>query len=71
MAHTGITDSRTIVIDVEFHKSPAWKDYMTRNMYEDLYMNAEEFTRYLAAQQVETTRFLTEMGLAVKKEEKT
>lgn len=52
------------------HKSPIWKDYMMRNMYEDLYMNAEEFTRFLVTQQAETTRFLTEMGLAVKKGEK-
>ena len=29
------------------HKSPAWKDYMARNMYEDVYMNADEFTRWL------------------------
>jgi hypothetical protein len=40
---------------------------MVRNMYEDLYMNADEFTRYLAAQQGEFNRFLTEMGLALKK----
>lgn len=52
------------------HKSPAWKDYMARNMYEDVYMNAEELTRWLVAQQGETTRFLTEMGLAVKKDQK-
>jgi hypothetical protein len=36
-------------------------------VYEDLYMNADELTRWLAAQQAETTRFLTEMGLALKK----
>lgn len=52
------------------HKSPAWQEYMRRNMYEDLYMNAEEMTRWLANEQAETARFLTEMGLVVKKEEK-
>ena len=51
------------------HKSPAWKDYMARNMYEDVYMNAEEMTRWLVNQQAEVTRFLTEMGLVVKKED--
>jgi hypothetical protein len=40
---------------------------MARNMYEDLYMNAADLTRYLRAQQTELTRFLTEMGLAHKK----
>jgi hypothetical protein len=36
-------------------------------MYEDLYMNADQFTRWLVSQQAETTRFLTEMGLVLKK----
>jgi len=49
------------------HKSAAWRDYMARNMYEDIYMNAEELGRYLVAQQTEITQFLTEMGLALKK----
>jgi len=40
---------------------------MARNMYADVYMNADEFGRYLVAQKVETTQFLTEMGLALKK----
>jgi putative tricarboxylic transport membrane protein len=49
------------------HKHPAWREYMARNMYEDLYMNAEEFGRYLASQKAEITQFLTEVGLASKK----
>lgn len=49
------------------HKSAAWRDYMARNMYEDLYMNAEEMSKWLASQQAELTQFLTEMGLALKK----
>ena len=52
------------------HGSPLWKEYMRRNMYEDVYMNAEEMTRWLVSEQAETARFLTEMGLVVKKEEK-
>src|SRR5258706_2614706 len=52
------------------HNSPTWKEYMRRNMYEDVYMNAEEMTRWLVNEQAETTRFLTEMGLVSKKEEK-
>ena len=49
------------------HKSAGWRDYMARNMYEDVYMNADELARWLAAQQVEMTQFLTEMGLVLKK----
>ena len=49
------------------HKSAGWRDYLARNMYEDVYMNAEEFSKWLAAQQVEMMQFLTETGLALKK----
>jgi putative tricarboxylic transport membrane protein len=49
------------------HKSGAWREYMARNMYEDVYMNAEEFAKWLASQQVEMLQFLTEIGLAQKK----
>jgi len=49
------------------HKSAAWREYMARNMYEDIYMNADEFSKWLASQQVEMMQFLTEMGLALKK----
>ena len=52
------------------HNSPASKEYMRRNMYEDVYMSAEEMTRWLVSEQEETTRFLTEMGLVAKKDEK-
>ena len=52
------------------HKSPTWKEYMARNMYEDVYMNSEEMTRWLVSQRSEITSFLTEMGLVVKKDEK-
>ena len=49
------------------HKSAAWRDYMARNLYEDVYLNGEEFGKWLAAQQVEMLQFLTETGLALKK----
>jgi putative tricarboxylic transport membrane protein len=49
------------------HKSAAWREYMAKNMYEDVYMNADEFGKWLASQQTEMTQFLTEIGLANKK----
>lgn len=62
-------DAATVLEDVfaKVHKSAAWRDYMARSMYEDLYMNADEFAQYLAARQGEMNKFLTEMGLALKK----
>ena len=49
------------------HKSAGWRDYMAKNMYEDVYMNAEEFSKWLAAQHVEMLQFLTDIGLVHKK----
>ena len=50
------------------HKSALWRDFMAKNLYEDVYMNAEEFGRHLAARQVDMNRFLTDMGLVQKKQ---
>jgi putative tricarboxylic transport membrane protein len=69
-APAGIPREAVTLLESTFakvHKHAVWRDYMARNMYEDVYMNAEEFTRHLAAQQSEFNRFLTEMGLALKK----
>lgn len=49
------------------YKSATWRDYMTRNHYEDVYMNAEAFAKWLAGQQVEIAQYLAEMGLGLKK----
>jgi tripartite-type tricarboxylate transporter receptor subunit TctC len=49
------------------HKSPQWVEYMARNMYEDLYMNGEETTRFLIANRAEMARIFGEMGLLQKK----
>ena len=63
---------RDVVVTLEgafakVHKSAQWRDYMARNMYEDVWMGSEEFGKWLVAQQGELTQFLTEMGLAQKK----
>ncbi|HEV7801618.1 MAG TPA: tripartite tricarboxylate transporter substrate binding protein [Burkholderiales bacterium] len=49
------------------HRSPQWVEYMARNMYEDLYMNGEETTRFLVANRAELARVFGEMGLLQKK----
>jgi len=70
VAPAGIPREALVLWDAtlaKVHKSATWREYMARNMYEDLYMNADQFTRWLVSQQAETTRFLTEMGLVLKK----
>ena len=70
VAPAGIPRDAAVVLEEMFakvHKSAAWRDYMARNMYEDVYMNADELGRHLASLQIEMTKFLTEMGLALKK----
>jgi len=62
-------DARKVLEETlaKVHKSAAWREYMARNMYEDVYLNAEELGKWLASQQVEMQQFLTEIGLALKK----
>lgn len=69
VAPAGVPKEAVTVLEGVFRKvygSAAWKDFMTKNHYEDMYMNADEFGRYLAARQSEFRAFLTEMGLALK-----
>ena len=49
------------------HKSATWREYMAKNLYEDVYMNADEYSKWLTSQHVEMLQFLTDIGLAVKK----
>ena len=63
-------DAQTLLEDTvaKIHRSTGWREYMAKNMYEDVYMNAEEFGRHLAARNSEMSRFLTDIGLAQKKQ---
>jgi len=48
------------------HKSALWRDYAQKNMYEDRWMGAAEFARYLAQLRVEQQEFLEAIGLTKK-----
>ncbi len=48
------------------YRSPAWKEYMKRNSYEEVYMNGSDFGRHLLAEQPRMTQYIHEMGLAGK-----
>lgn len=45
------------------HKNPSWRDYATRNMYEDTYMGSAEFSQYLAKRLPEFGEFMTAIGI--------
>jgi putative tricarboxylic transport membrane protein len=69
-APAGIPRDAAVVLEqtiAKVHKSAGWREFMAKYMYEDVYMNGEEFGRYLAARQVDMNRFLTDMGLVQKK----
>ena len=51
----------------ELYKSAAWREYATRNMYEDVYMNGAEFARYLSGRQAELHQYFNDIGLVKKK----
>ena len=48
------------------YRSAAWKDYMKRNAYEEVYMGGSEFSRYLAGEQPRMAQYIHEIGLAGK-----
>ena len=48
------------------HKSALWRDYAVNNLYEDRWMGAAEFTRYLAEQRVAQREFVDAIGLGKK-----
>ena len=66
----GIPKDAAVLLEqtvAKVHKSAGWREFMARNMYEDIYLTGEEFGRYLQTRQVDMNRFLTDMGLTQKK----
>src|SRR4051812_15407981 len=60
-APAGIPRDAAVLLEqtiAKVHKSAGWREFMAKYMYEDVYMNAEEFARYLASRQVDMNRFL-------------
>jgi len=49
------------------YQSAAWKEHSARNLFEDVYLNSAEFSRYLAARQPERVQYMHEIGLVQKK----
>jgi tripartite-type tricarboxylate transporter receptor subunit TctC len=48
------------------HKSPLWRDYAVKNLYEDRWMGTAEFTKYLVEQRNEQREFVEAIGFSKK-----
>lgn len=48
------------------HKSPLWREYARKNLYEDRWMGSAEFAKYLAAERAARQEFVESIGLAKK-----
>lgn len=69
-APAGVPREAAAALEAAFeqvYRSAAWKEYAARNLFEDVYMNGAEFSRYLAGRQPELARYFTEIGLVAKK----
>jgi len=44
------------------YESPAYKEFASRNMYEDLYMGSAEFSQYLAKRRDEMVSFMAQVA---------
>jgi putative tricarboxylic transport membrane protein len=70
-APAGVPKEAAAALEATFelvYKSAAWREHSTRNMFEDVYMNGAEFSRFLAGRQPELARYLHEIGLVQKKQ---
>jgi putative tricarboxylic transport membrane protein len=48
------------------NKSPAWKQFAERNMYENIWMGSAEYAKHLQERQVLVLEFLQAIGIAKK-----
>lgn len=69
-APAGVPREAAAALEATFkmvYKSAAWKEHSARNMFEDIYMNGAEFSRYLAGRQPELAQYMHEIGLVQRK----
>ena len=52
---------------LKVHKSDVWQDLMKRNLYQDIFLGSEEFTKFLAAKMEEYKTFYEAINLTKKK----
>ena len=69
MSPAGVPKDAVITLETAFanvYKSAAWRDYMRRNYYEEVYMNGVELTRHMTEIKPAVEQFIKELGLANK-----
>lgn len=49
------------------YKSPAWRQFAEKNMYENIWLGSADYAKHLKERQVLVTEFLTAIGIAKKK----
>ena len=49
------------------YKTTAWREYLNKSLYEDIYMGSAEFGKFLVRHQPEMTQYMTDLGLANRK----
>ena len=48
------------------HKSAQWKEFATRNMFENIWMGSADYAKHLAERRVLILEFMQSIGLAPK-----
>lgn len=47
----------------QVHRTPAWKEFVARNLFQDIFMGSAEFTKFLAVRLEEYRGFFDDVGL--------
>ena len=69
-APAGIPKEAAATMEATFekvYKTAAWREYLNKSLYEDIYMGSAEFGKFLAKHQPEMTQYITDLGLANRK----
>jgi len=47
----------------QVHKSPGWKEFVTRNIFQDVFLGSSAFSKFLAQRLEEYKTFFDDVGL--------
>ena len=59
-------EAMLIAVFEKAHRTPAWKDYATRNVFDDVFLQGEEFGQWLKKEQPMLVQFARDAGLVKK-----
>ena len=52
----------------QVHSTPAWKEFVARNIFQDVFLGSADFAKFLAQRMKETSAFYDDVGLGRKSE---